>query len=130
MIQKFVNSWEMNKDKLRAEIIKNGVSIEYKDLVEMIIKNVLNHDDEEYVMSSVIDDGNDQGTQLFFFFEEGYQPDVSDYYFTSNYYGSCSGCDSLQGILMMDYDVITEDMADELMTLCLHLLQSMKKLVD
>lgn len=130
MIQKFVNSWEMNKDKLRAEIIKRGRSIEYTDLMKMIIKHVLNHDDEEYAMSSVIDDGDYQGTQIFFFFEEDYQPNVSDYYFTSNYYGSCSGCDTLQGILCRDYDVITEDMADELMTLCLHLLQSMKKLVD
>jgi len=95
--------------------------------------------DENYDVSkmTVIDDGNYQGNQIFIIPKSTYQPNVEDYLLTHTYYGSCSGCDTLEAILSdynwddeIEYDdqVFNEKQVSELMTLSLHLVQKMKVL--
>lgn len=102
----------------------------YKDIIRGIIIHILNnHIDTEEPSNdikdfstniTVIDDGDYQGTQIFIIHRNGYQPDVSDYFYTHNYYGSCSGCDTLLGIMTIEDKKIQ---VEELMILSLHLIQ-------
>lgn len=73
---------------------------------------------------TVIDNGDYQGTQIFLIPMETYQPSVEDYVYTNTYYGSCSGCDTLQAIQSYDYNELpNEEQIKDYMTLALHLLQ-------
>jgi hypothetical protein len=53
---------------------------------------------------------------------------VTDYVMTHNFYGSCSGCDTLQSINSYSEDLPNQSQLDGYMTLCLHLVQRMKRL--
>lgn len=77
---------------------------------------------------TVIDNGEYQGTQIFLIPEETYQPSVDNYLVTHTYYGSCSGCDTLEGIRSYDKEKPTETQVKDYMTLALHLVQRLKKL--
>ena len=79
---------------------------------------------------TVIDNGDYQGTQIFLIPLDVYQPDVNQYVFTNTYYGSCSGCDTLQGILYRYYETPDENQIKDLMQLALHLLQKCKMLKE
>ena len=133
MEEKIVLSWEKNKDSLK-ELIEEKLRVDsetqrttdigYEDLVIMMGKTILKGTstygrDWDYSRLTEIDDGDYQGTLLFVLPEEGYQPD--NYLAIKVSYGSCSACDTLQGILYYD-----KDKADGLMTLCLHMIQSAK----
>jgi len=74
-------------------------------------------------MVHLIDDGDYQGVLLFVIASGGYQP--SEYWTTSVWYGSCSGCDTFQSIMEdSDYDRRINDY----MTLALHITQKLKKI--
>lgn len=75
---------------------------------------------------TVIDDGNYQGTQIFIIPLDTYQPSVSDYVMTHNYYGSCSGCDTLMGIHGYEDGLPSDEQVKEYMSLALHLVQKLK----
>jgi len=66
-----------------------------------------------------IDDGDYQGTILIVVGATGYQPDT--YWYTTVYYGSCSGCDALQSVLAEG-----GDRDESLYTLTLHMMQGLK----
>lgn len=140
MIKQVALLWEKNKDNLR-EIIKNGVistiqngeylggSVDdYKKLITAIIKSVLNNNDDnlEFNTKNIteIDNGHYQGTLLFMFHVDTYQPSACEYIITTVDYGSCSGCDALQGALCCP---TVDGIVDSLMSICLHLCQHMKK---
>ena len=72
---------------------------------------------------TIIDDGDYQGTQIFIIPLNTYQPNVKDYVYTNTYYGSCSGCDTLQAISYYDRELPSETQIKEYMQLALHLLQ-------
>jgi len=140
MILEIIEKWEENKLKLE-EYFKNTKQEEYSDykkivskLFEIVLVEVKNKwggtDDYDVSKMTVIDDGNYQGTQIFLIPKETYQPSVEDYIVTNTYYGSCSGCDTLQGISSYDDDLPTEEQVSEYMTLALHLVQKMKFLAD
>lgn len=76
----------------------------------------------DYENIHMIDDGDYQGTLLFVIPEKCYQP--STYYVTKVYYGSCSGCDTLQAILEDSEDDDTQ--VNDLYTLALHMIQKME----
>ena len=79
---------------------------------------------------TIIDDGHYQGTIIFIIPKNDYQPDK--YVVTNTYYGSCSGCDTLQSICD-DYDNNKQPNLQQIkdyMTLALHLLQKMRWLLD
>ena len=71
-----------------------------------------------------IDDGNYQGTLVYVIGEKGYQPDK--YWYVKVDYGSCSGCDTLEGIRDYTDDAPTDEQAKDYMTVALHIVQGMK----
>lgn len=134
MIKEIVERWEKNKEKLRAHVTKEGKSYEekgYEGLLKDIINIVLNDDEAEFherdydaEKVTVIDDGHYQGTLIFVFPYDTYQPMASEYLYTSVGYGSCSFCDTWEAAVMGDIFV------DDMMTLALHMIQSMKRMED
>lgn len=131
MIQEVIEKWHNNKSKLQKWFEDNTYDkySDYKQIVEAISSIIL-----EYVEPEVteIDNGSYQGTSVFVIVDkdDNYY-DIDDYLFTYNYYGSCSGCDTLQGITVyIDYEtkIPNEEQVKELMLLSLHLIQRIQKL--
>ena len=135
MIQKFVKAWDANKASLEEHLKTHRMEEydEYDKLVKLLFEIVINpyistQDETPYDVEkmTVIDDGEYQGTQLFVLPKDTYQPSAWEYVITNQYYGSCSGCDLLQGITQYESGQPDSEQLDELMTLCLHLLQRCK----
>lgn len=128
MIQKFVDRYFANKEKLEA-IFAAKHPEKYRNIVEAVI-GVISDEDDHYDPDPEriheIDDGDYQGTLLFVIGAKGYQP--SDYWFVKIYYGSCSGCDTLQGIWGYDGGPPSEEQIKEYMTLALHVVQGIKEM--
>ena len=137
MIKDFVNKWNKNKEKLENyfRITKQEEYDKYEKIVKKIIELVINGDNDDlgvnydYKNMTVLDYGNYQGTQIFVIPQDTYQPDVDDIIYTSNYYGSCSGCDTLLGISSYDSDLPNEQQVKDYMTLSLHLIQRLNYFV-
>lgn len=135
MIQELVKQWEENKLKLE-EYFKTTKQEEYQSyeaIVRKIFEICINVSDSKYDNFNleklhVIDDGDYQGTQLFIIPKDTYQPSAEDYVITDTYYGSCSGCDTLQAISSYNYDLPTDAQVKKYMTLALHLVQKLKYL--
>ena len=137
MIKEFLPIWEKNKhfllERLQKDVQKEentswGYDISYEGLLQLIIEEVLNKDvdsDESwegfFTKIQTVDFGDYQGTLIMCFAKNTYQPSASETYYTYVDYGSCSGCDTLQGIL---YTAKTEKQPELLFTLCLHLFQN------
>ena len=106
--------------------LDSGWEPSYRDLVAILI-HYIKKDDNVYGNPSaanitVIGDDYYQGTMVFVIPEIGYQP--SRFWVTKVDYGSCSGCDTLQAALNSNND--NAIIANDLLTLMLHLLQQMK----
>lgn len=131
MIQTFVDRFMAAKPQIEAEWrVKRPDG--YGEIVKRVIEAVTGEQystdpspDPERIHS--IDDGDYQGTLVFVIAEKGYQP--SDYYYVKVWYGSCSGCDTLQAIQGYG-DEITEEEVAGVMTLALHIVQGLKKMGD
>lgn len=134
MITELVKQWEENKHKLE-EYFRTTKQDEY-DNYETIVKKVFeiclpkatDYSGWDLDKMTVIDDGDYQGTQIFIIPNDTYQPSVENYVMTDTYYGSCSGCDTLQAISSYDDDLPTDEQVKEYMTLALHLVQKLKRL--
>lgn len=141
MIKEFVAAWDKNKDKLREYIATHDEAKlgSYLDLVKLLFDVVINPEVakatedgwyKKYLTYQtdkilVIDDCRYQGCMLFILHKNFDDPGVSDYVYTSVYYGSCSYCDTLQGIWDRNWGgAPDEQQINDLMTLCLHLLQN------
>ena len=131
MIKEFIEKWDKYKNDLE-DYFRYTEQIEYdeyekivKILFEKIINKDLKYDSERFDVEDLlkIDDGDYQGTQIFILHKGCYQPDVEKYVYTSTYYGSCSGCDTLQAISFYDRGLPNEEQVKDYMTLALHLLQ-------
>ena len=138
MVKEFVQQWEENKESLR-EYFKNTKQEKYstyekivEKLFEICIPNTGRSYGDKWELGSitVVDDGDYQGTQLYIIPTNKYQPSMEDYIIVDNYYGSCSGCDALQGISNYDYDLPSDSQVEEYMTLCLHLVQRIRWVVE
>jgi hypothetical protein len=132
MISSIIEQWENNKSKLE-NYFRTTDQYEYcgyKQIVEKLFELCITNADEycgfNIERMTVIDDGNYQGTKLFIIPKDTYQPSVDDYITTHTYYGSCSGCDTLQSICGYDYGLPTEEQVKLYMTLALHLVQKLK----
>lgn len=137
MEKEIIRRWEANKEHLRSYIktLRYGDCDEYEKLVRILITECLNYGDDisgttfnadELVR---IDHGDYQGTEIYLFHEDCYQPGAEEYYIFDNSYGSCSLCDTLKSIFEWTYedeDPITNEEADGLMILMLHMVQRMK----
>ena len=131
MIKEFIEKWDKYKNDLE-DYFRYTEQIEYDEyekIVKILFEKVVNRDlecdrdkfnTEDLVR---IDDGEWQGTQIFILHKDSYQPNVEEYVYTSTYYGSCSGCDTLQAISSYDRGLPDEEQVKDYMTLALHLLQ-------
>lgn len=137
------DKWVENEKHLE-EVIRNSTDHNhwnYGNLVELIVKELFNYANESksYIPFPVwateegdiveIDHGDYQGTLLFLIHEDTYQPDSHQYLIGSVWYGSCSCCDTLQGIQSEgSYDELpTDKQVQDYMTLCRHIVTSFKK---
>jgi len=125
---KFVKQWEDNKHLIRQyfETTKQTEFSSYSTIVEKLFELVIEGFDTEKM--TTIDNGHYQGTLLFIIPRDTYQPSVDDYVVTHVYYGSCSGCDTLQAICRYEDGLPDESQVSEYMTLALHLVQHLRYL--
>lgn len=137
MIKEFIAQWWMYHQNMEQyfKSIPKIHTLDYKDIVKALVENVLNCGvgEEWYKISTdihVIDDGYYQGTQIFFVHNDTYQPCVGDYFFTHNYYGTCSGYDTLLSIID-EYNPkpATDEQVKQLMKLAFDMLRNFKPLV-
>lgn len=143
MIKYCIEKWDKNKDLLRSALDNNKLLnhvlnknddddpleyLEYKDLVKLTVMFILN-DENEWNVNRIkeIDDGDYQGTLLYLIPEDTYQPNSSEYLMTFVEYGSCSGCDTLQGIQCFLGTKDRDKSIDDLMNLCKDLICNMIK---
>jgi len=128
MIKEFVEKWEDGKPAVEQKFRQSHPDT-YEDIVKTVIE-VLGAGEDYDVPDPdrihVITDGDYQGTLLFIIGAKGYQP--HDYWAVKVYYGSCSGCDTLQGIRDYEDDPPNPEQVKDYMTLALHIVQELKKL--
>lgn len=130
MIKEFVQIWDEHKTELEQAFQAKHPD-NYADIVHKVITMLSDHSDEyegpDPKRIHEIDDGDYQGILLFVIGAKGYQP--SQYWFVKVYYGSCSGCDTLQDIKSQNYeDTPTETQVKDYMSLALHIMQGIKPL--
>lgn len=127
MIQEFVDRFMANRQEITAKLGEKHVH-NYAELVKLVVASVVGDDYGQPNPEAIheIDDGDYQGTLLYVIPANTYQP--SDYWFVKVYYGSCSGCDTLQGISSYFTETPTPEQVNEYWTLCLHIVQGLKKM--
>lgn len=130
MITELVKEWEIKKSDIRGELSKRHPR-DYKELVKIVVNALsdaeissCNKLDPDRIHE--IDDGDYQGTLVYVIGAKGYQP--STYWSVLVYYGSCSGCDTLQSIAGYSGGQPNKDQVDQYMTLALHIVQGMNRL--
>lgn len=129
MIQKFVDRFIEGKETL-AEKWCTEAPNNYETMLADIITII--QSPEEYPWADnpdskrihTIDDGDYQGTLLFVIGAEGNQPGT--YWYTQVDYGSCSGCDALEGA--RGYGDTSN--INELMSIALNIVQSIRLMYD
>jgi len=129
MIDEFVKIWDERKEELEA-IFKQKHPSDYTEIVTNIAMILEKYGDLYKKMDSSkvheIDDGDYQGTLLYLIPENTYQP--SRYWMVKVGYGSCSGCDTLEGIKDYSDNPPTESQVKDYMTLALHIIQALKEI--
>jgi len=130
MIKEFIERFEKNKNQLRGTFSAAHPE-NYKAIVASVVRAVGAED--EYKEPSPeriheIDDGDYQGTLVYVIGAGGYQP--SDYWYVKVDYGSCSGCDTLEGIRGYSDEPPTSDQINDYMTLATHIVQGLKRMGD
>jgi hypothetical protein len=131
MIIEFINQWEENKNLLKKSFEDNEPE-DYEDIYKRLFRIVVTktntfYEDWNWDRYRCIDDGDYQGNMIFILCSDIYQPSIDDYIFTNVSYGSCSGCDTFQGI-KYDYDETEkEEKIKQYMLLALHMIQETKQ---
>jgi len=127
MILNYVKQWEERKHLLEQWLTKNEPN-SYQFIYETLFRLVITRSERgelewDWKRFKVLDNGDYQGNKIFILCSNTYQPELTDYIFTSVAYGSCSGCDTFQAIQE------SEDKAERVkgyMTLALHMVQETK----
>jgi hypothetical protein len=128
MIQKFVNRFMAAEGVLRETFAAKHPDT-YIDIVKAVVSVIGEKDaygEPDATRIHEIDDGDFQGTLVFVIAAGGYQP--NEYWYVKVYYGSCSGCDTLEGIRCYSDDPPTKKQLDAYMTLALHIVQGFKSM--
>lgn len=134
MIKEFCEKWYKYKDDLR-DFIKEAPIEEfdsYKKLVEILFKKVINKDvedfEDKYNEFYEVQIGDYSGENVYIIADSYYYPNKC--IITNVSYGSCSGCDTLLGIIGYSYEneYLEESGIDGIMQILLHLLQHCKKI--
>ena len=141
MIKEFVNQWDKNK-KVLEEYFRTHKQEEYnkylkivKLLIQYVLNKGLNDDCDEIKINpdtlTEIDFGDYQGTLIYVFAEDTYQPSTNETFYTSVAYGSCSGCDTLQAIQEYGLEEFpNEEQVEDYMKLSLDILQKINRFKD
>lgn len=133
-----VKMWEKNKHVLE-EYFRTTPQSEYDDydkILKLICKKILitEYGRDYFKTENIVkyDSDDYQGVQAYFLpLNNGYLSDISEIFVTHNYYGSCSGCDTIQAIHNYDEEKLpTPDQVKEYMLIALHLIQRMNPLVE
>lgn len=135
----YAESWFRQKEELR-KYLQTHEQMEYAkdyiDLLKVLIQIVINPDEEERPLKIEqiieIDKGCYGGEKVWLIPQEE-EPDVRDFIVTYMAYGTCSGCDLLEGIISnsdMVTDFANEKQINDYMLLALHLLQRMRRLLS
>ena len=130
MIKEFVDKFNKDKDKIQ-ELFEAEHPGDYSDVVKNVITVLAeldNYDAPDPERIHLIDDGDYQGTLVFVIAQKGYQP--SNYWYVRVYYGSCSGCDTLEAIRGYSNEKPNEQQVKDYMTLALHIVQGLKGMDD
>ena len=131
MILDFIERFQEIKPELVKEFSKNHPN-SYEDIFRKTIKMMFEDYENEEICDSdlpdferitVIDDGDWQGTLVFVVGAQNYQP--STYWVSSVNYGSCSVCDTFKEYEDFEHP---EKSAPNMVTLALHLIQSLKEI--
>lgn len=141
MIKELIEKWEEKKHMLEDYFVATAMD-EYLSYLDILRKTIelcfsdCNFDEFccpiDYDEITEINDGHYQGSLVFVFHREAYQPCPEDYLWTCVDYGSCSGCDTLQNIIEYSGDPdgkLSREQVKQLMTLALHMVQKIKWLV-
>ncbi len=132
MITKFANAIQAGEQSLKTKIGQllesRGCCFSYESLLKLALETVAEESDEygdpDPSKIRCIDDGDYQGTLLFIVPARGYQP--NNYWAVKVFYGSCSYCDTLEGIQSDSGD--REKQVNDYYTLCLHMIQGMSEI--
>lgn len=130
MIQALVDAFMARREELRASFAAKHPA-DYGEIVKAVVRiypGAGEHDRPDPERIHVIDDGDYQGTLLYVIASGGYQPD--EYWYVKVGYGSCSGCDTLQGIRDFTHGPPSAEQVEEYLTLALHIVQGFKKMGD
>ncbi len=132
MIKRFIKKFKAEEDELK-EIFSKKYFYSYKSILKEVIKVISKNEEvwgkevfPDYTRIYEIVDGDYQGTLVFIIGAMGYQP--NEYFITKIYYGSCSGCDTLQSIYeYSEENKPNKEQIKSYMSLALHLIQKMKE---
>lgn len=134
MIEEFVKAWDERKGEIEAKF-RQKEPYQYKDIVQAVV-SILD-DTKTYGAPNAnniheINDGDYQGTLLYIIPEDTYQP--HNYWYVRVWYGSCSGCDTLEAIRESipwrdgEEDSQKDNRIKDYMTLALHIIQQLKSM--
>lgn len=128
MIQEFVDKFISHKHEI-MRLFSEKHPDSYMEIVKVVVSIL--HDPKKYKSIDPerihqIDDGDYQGTLVFVIASSGYQPD--EYWYVKVSYGSCSGCDTLEGIRGYGSGNPTADQVSDYYTLALHVVQGIKRM--
>ena len=142
MLDFAIKKWDKNQKALRDYFENNkqeDYALSYEDFTKKVIEIIFNDDDygyengDQYYAFDLkrhfqeIDFGDYQGTLIFVFAYDTYQPSTDETFYTSVDYGSCSGCDTLQAIQWNSReDTPTQKQVQAYLQLALNLIQEMK----
>ena len=131
MIEKFTKAWFANLAPMREKFAAQHPD-SYKDVVRAVVEMLWSsseaYDRPDPKRIHEIDDGDYQGTLVYVIGNDGYQPDR--YWYVKVAYGSCSGCDTLQGIRDYGDGAPTAEQVNDYMTLALHIVQGLREMGD
>lgn len=128
MIKKFIDKYMERKNELKT-IFSEKHPEDYEEIVKSTISIL--HDENESINPDperihMIDDGDYQGTLVFIIGATGYQPNT--YWYVCIFYGSCSGCDTLEAIKDYSSNPPSKEQINDYMQLLLHIIQGLKQM--
>lgn len=130
MDKQFIEAYMAHKHKLEERFSKSHPA-NYEEIVRAVIEAIKDGIDSEYESPDPeriveIDHGSYQGTLVYVIGFGGYQP--YEYAYVRVYYGSCSGCDTLESIRGYDGEPPTREQVGGYMTLALHIAQGLRRM--
>lgn len=131
MVKEFLEKWWKHKDNMESWFrgFADISEVKWHGIAMALVENILNRGVEWCKLSNevkVIDDGNLEGTNIFIYHNDVCVPSITDYFFTHNHYGTCSGCDTLLSIVDGYHGKATDEQVKLLMRLAFDLLRNIK----